>query len=82
MGEKLLDIYNKGSIYDVSNFMKGVKFDRTRIEYKHYSNNSIKIINFMLKQLMDKMKIDKITAHSKDKNDIITFINFLKTVNN
>jgi hypothetical protein len=80
LGNKLLDIYIKGSIDDVSKFMNGVKFNRTKIEYKNFSDNSIKLLNNILKQLIDKMKKDKIKPEVRDKNDIITFINFFITV--
>lgn len=78
LGQKLLDLYNKNGITSVSNFMKGVLFNRTRIECKKFTDSNIKILNNIIKPLMDKMILDNNNIQVHDKNDIINFINFVR----
>lgn len=80
LGEKLLDIYTNDDIISVNHFMRGVKFDRTRIEYNTITPENIAILNLIFDKLLNKIKSDKIAIVSGDKNDITTFINFLQTV--
>jgi hypothetical protein len=81
LGNKLLHIYNNGSIYDVNTFMKGVKFtNRQLFDHKNYSADVIQLLNNILKQIIDKMNKDKIIAKTDNISDIITFINFFKNI--
>jgi len=78
LGEKLRTIYTNGSIDDVNDFMSGVKFGRTQIEYDNFTDKNKKVLNLIFKPLLDSIRSGEIDSFvSKDKNDIIKFIKFM-----
>jgi len=73
LGQKLADL---GDIDKVIQFMAGVKFNRTQLEYDTFTENSKDMLKLMFGPLVDKVGVEQVKALGET-DKLIVFIKFL-----
>ena len=77
-GHKIHEIYTNNSIDKVLEFMDGMTFNRTKLEYKHLSSDNKEILKLMFEPLINDDNMDIKQLNSLDgTNNIVKFIKFL-----
>lgn len=73
LGQKLADL---GDIEKVIQFMTGVKFNRTQLEYDTFTENSKDMLKMLFGPLVDKIGVEQFKSLG-DADKLIVFIKFL-----